>query len=267
MADVVPALLDRIEKEFDRRFAKSKEAGRLLSAMADGRATQPMIHDYSLVAGRVLRDSLETVLTADTLPDGVLYYNIADRTVKPMLRQNHNMILAYADDVQKTIYAKHGTGVGVLNPAFNENRAAGLIDKMGGLPIGDALTWFDEPLINFCENVVDDWTHENAAALYSAGYSPKIIRTLGASERRTSGGKYPQIYFIPCDWCAALAGEYDYNSVKNTGNDVYRRHVGCRCDITYVEGERVDNVVTHTPVSDPAEIARRLNYNTEIFRR
>ena len=201
------------------------------------------------------------------MPESTLYYNIADRTVKPMLRKNHDGILAYADDVQKTIYARNGTGVGIVNPAFNENRAAGLIEKMGGLPIEDALTWFDEPLINFCENVVDDWTQENAAALYSAGFTPKIIRSLGASERRESRGKYPQIYFIPCDWCEGLAGEYDYNSVKNTGNDVFRRHTGCRCDITYVEGERVENVVTHAPVSDPAEIAKRLNYNTEIFRR
>lgn len=267
MADVAPALLDRIEKDFEKRFKKSKEAGRLLTAMADGRANQRMIHDYSLVAGKCLRDSLRTVLTADALPDGTLYYNIADRTVRPMLRQNHDLIVAYADDVQKGIYAKNKTGVGVIKPDFNENRAAGLIEKMSGLPVEDALPWFNEPLINFCENVVDDWTRDNAGALYSAGFNPKIIRTLGASERRETGGKYPQIYYIPCDWCVGLAGEYDYDDVSNTGNDVFRRHTGCRCDITYIEGERVDNVITHAPVTDPADIARRLNYNTEIFRR
>ena len=45
-----------------------------------------------------------------------------------------------------------------------------------------------------------------------------------------------------CAWCDKLAGVYDYESVKDTGNNVFRRHRHCRCIVNYVpeKGKRQD---------------------------
>ena len=37
-----------------------------------------------------------------------------------------------------------------------------------------------------------------------------------------------------CDWCEEVAGTYDYFEVKDKGNDVWRRHLGCQCDIEFI---------------------------------
>ena len=59
-----------------------------------------------------------------------------------------------------------------------------------------------------------DFVRENADFHYESGLSPKIVRTSEAGA---------------CKWCRALAGTYDYSSVRATGNDVWRRHRDCRC--------------------------------------
>ena len=50
------------------------------------------------------------------------------------------------------------------------------------------------------------------------GYKPVIVR-------RASFGC--------CKWCRGLAGVYNYDEVKDKGNDVFRRHANCRCQVIY----------------------------------
>ena len=45
-----------------------------------------------------------------------------------------------------------------------------------------------------------------------------------------------------CVWCAKLSGVYDYNEVRDTGNDVFRRHERCRCTVTYRDNGTVQDV-------------------------
>ena len=68
-----------------------------------------------------------------------------------------------------------------------------------------------------------------------SGLTPKIIRK---AERKC------------CDWCAQLAGEYDYPDIPD---DVYRRHERCQCTVEYDPGEgRRQNVHTRQ-WTDPDE--------------
>ena len=77
----------------------------------------------------------------------------------------------------------------------------------------------DEPVVNFTQSVVDDSIKKNAECQYQSGLSPKI--------RRISMGKC-------CKWCDRLVGTYDYATVRNTGNDVFRRHEHCRCTVEFI---------------------------------
>ena len=92
----------------------------------------------------------------------------------------------------------------------------------------DNVSWLlDAVVSNFCMSIVDDFVRENADFQYNAGMSPKIVRT--------TDGKC-------CKWCDKLAGTYDYEKVRNTGNDVFRRHRNCGCIVAYDPGDgRIQN--------------------------
>ena len=87
----------------------------------------------------------------------------------------------------------------------------------------------DEPVVNFTQSVVDDSIKKNAGCQYQSGLSPKI--------RRISMGKC-------CKWCGRLVGTYDYATVRNTGNDVFRRHKHCRCTVEFITNGKRQNVHT-----------------------
>lgn len=264
--DIAPALLEQIQKEYTRRVSADPIVKQLNKALASNRATQPQIRDYAVRLGENLNASFRSVLKESALPDGKLYYNIADRTITPMLRELHTDALEYADLVQTSLNAKAKLGIGVVDPDFNIDRAKGLVDAVSGRTASEAAVYLGEPVTNFAENVIDDWVHKNADALYNAGFTPKIIRQTAPAETRTTYSKPPREYEIPCEWCMGLEGEYEYSSVSNTGNDVFRRHVGCRCEIVYISPMRAERVNDHTPLKDVNEIAKRINHNTGITR-
>ncbi len=92
----------------------------------------------------------------------------------------------------------------------------------------DAMWLLDAPVKTFSQSIVDDTIRTNAEFQSKAGLRPRIIR-------RDSGGC--------CDWCAKLAGTYDYPGVPR---EVYRRHANCNCTVEYDpgSGKRVQDVWT-----------------------
>ncbi len=55
-ADVVPELLEPIERGFNRRYKNNQTIGKLVSKMGAKRAKQADIHRYALETGKCLRD-------------------------------------------------------------------------------------------------------------------------------------------------------------------------------------------------------------------
>lgn len=262
--DVAPELLEQIERAFNRRYQNNKRIDSLLLKMSSGAATQAHIHDYALETGKCLRDALKSVLGPSGLPDGTLYYNIANRTIKPALERNHVRIVDYAAEVQEALYGADGIGLGAVRPDFATDRADGLIDKVSGLTAEEAAPWLDEPLLNFCEKVADDFIFTNARAMYSAGFDVSVSRRTASHALIKPKGKTG--YEIPCKWCEGLQGDYDYYEVYGKGDDVWRRHTGCRCLITFHQDSRAVNVNRQVELTTPEELIERLKYNTEIYR-
>lgn len=264
--DIAPELLEQIEREFNKRYRYSKRIESLLLKMSSGAANQTHIHDYALETGKCLRDSLKSVLGPGALPDDTLYYNIANRTIKPALERNHVRIVDYATEVQETLYGEDGIGLGAVRPDFATDRADGLVDKVGGLTAEEAAPWFDEPLINFCEKVADDFIFSNARAAYSAGFEVTVSRRTSYHAKIVPKGR-KKGYDIPCKWCDDREGDFNYYDVYDKGNTIWQRHRGCRCLITFHQDSRAVDVNHQTDIATPDELIERLKYNTEIFRR
>lgn len=81
--DIAPALLGRIRADFLR----------LLRNTAPSAATYPAALDYADLVGGALAEAFRLHLSADTLPDGRMYWNIADRVLRPLLEEDHALVL------------------------------------------------------------------------------------------------------------------------------------------------------------------------------
>lgn len=246
MNDIVPELLAAIQASFADKVAADRELKKIKKKIEAEAAEMTDGHAYAERLGEILSDVLLDEITPEALPDGTLYYNIADRAIRPMIEQNHDMINLTAADIQRIIDAAQNIGLAPVQPEIDKGRVDGLIDKMSGAE--DYRKWLGEPIVNIAEHSFDEYVRKNADFRHKAGFEPKIVRTLGTSEVRRSKKR---IYQIPCAWCRNLAGIYNYYDVYNTGNDVFRRHEGCRCVVTYQNGSFRQNVHTRDTWENP----------------
>ena len=133
---------------------------------------------------------------------------------------DHAQVSAACKQVQESMNKQAGLGIKYKEPQFNMDKALGLADEVRGITDeGELSQALVERIKNFSESVVDDSIHDNASVIANAGVKAYIVRTAEAK---------------CCDWCEEVAGTYDYFEVKDKGNDVWRRHLGCQCDIEFI---------------------------------
>lgn len=223
--DIVPDLLERIRTDFQKLFEKNKKIIDLYAKVRDGTGTYAEANEFSIEVGEMLAKILGMDLASDILPDGRMYYNIADRIIGPMMKNNYDLITDVTSQVQKSLNDKAGIGIKPIKPELNQDRIDGIVNRVSETTLFDDIAWIlDEPIKVFSQSVVDDAIKANAEFQYEAGLSPKI-------ERKTTGKC--------CEWCRNLAKTYMYPDVPK---DVYRRHDYCRCTVDYIAGKKRHNV-------------------------
>jgi hypothetical protein len=229
--DIVPELLELIEKEFDEKTYNSEALKKAIQALNDKKATYKDAHEFAIEVGEILSEVLNKNITAEILPDGRMYFNIANRILNPTMAKNHELISSYAADVQTTLNRNAGLKIKGQKAELNQDRIDGIIERISSEDNFDDIKWIlDEPIVNFSLSIVDDMVRTNAEFQAKAGLGPKVIRKPDSK---------------PCDWCKGLVGEYDYNEVSDQGNDVFRRHDYCRCTVTF-EPRRGNSVIVHS---------------------
>ena len=220
MNDIAPELLEKVKETFEQEIAGIRED------IKNGVKSYQEAYECAAKAGESLARSFGVNITAEILPDGMMYYNIADRVVRPMLKEEHQ--LASQAAVQAQTVANKAAGIGIKAQAapFDEDRAQGIIDRVSSEPF-DSVKWLlGEPVKTFAKNTVDQTIQKNVEFQGKSGLHPKIVR-------RASAGA--------CEWCQAVAGTYEY---PNVPGDVYRRHANCDCTVEYVEGGKYQDVWT-----------------------
>ena len=214
--DIVPELNEAIQSTFQTRMVSDKRIMRINRRIRDGTATLVDAHRYSQYTGENLSKALLQNLRADTLPGGTLYYNIANRTVTPALRNNYNLVNEISKQVQAIADKVTEIGITAVAADFPEERIKGLIDKMTSYDnLEESLAWLKEPIVNNTEAFFDDYVQSNAAFRRDVGLETVITRTAEPN---------------CCEWCANLEGEWYYGEEPK---EIYQRHEFCRCDVTY----------------------------------
>lgn len=225
MIDIVPELLEKIESEFETLLEQNGVIQEILESIRAGTATYREANVFASEVGAVLSIALSKYITVDSMPDGRMYFNIAERVLGQTLGKSHAIVADVASDVQNILNVNAGIGIKPIKPKVNEDRLTGLIDKISNEPNFEQVSWLlGEPVVNFNQAIVEDSIRENAEFHYSAGLTSKIIRTA------ESGA---------CKWCRAVEGTYAYPDVPE---DVYRRHDRCRCIVEF-ESKKVKSTV------------------------
>ena len=231
MADIAPELLKKIQDDFRKKIDSSKTIRKLYEKVKRGSATYKEANEFAIEVGEILAGSFKSNISSASLPDGRMYFNIANRIIRETLQNNYELISDISMKVQEALNKTAGIVIKPIKPKLNEDKVKGIVDIVSGKENYDDIAYMlGDPIVNFSHSVVNDTVRENADFQYQAGLSPKI--------RRTSTGKC-------CEWCDKLAGVYDYEDVSNSGNDVFRRHERCRCLVEYEPGNgKKQNVYT-----------------------
>lgn len=233
--DIVPGLIEDIRREFEKHLMADPKVRNITRKIENGTASLVDIHEYSVSLGEWLSYSMRQFMTPETMPDGKIYWNIANRIIKPFLRTNYDSINATAAQIQEIVNAAEGINISAVAADFPEGRAEGLINQIVNDSV-NPFVWLGEPIVNITESFSDDYMKANAEFRYKAGLEEKIIRVSGGGAVRTSKGRK---YEIPCEWCSSLAGTYDY---PGTPKEVFQRHEYCRCAVTYSTAKKRQDV-------------------------
>lgn len=225
-------VLARILDEMAGGMENSRKAQRIAEKVSQGKATYADALDYAQESGRVMNRSLRGHLP-EVLTDGRLFRADADQVVRKPMETSGQQVAKVAAEIQQRLNEEAGIGIRAIEPEINEDQITGIITDICNADSYDAgKDRLFTQIENFLEGTVDDCVQENADFHYQAGLSPRIVRqTVGKC----------------CEWCSKLAGTYDYEDVKDKGNDVFRRHKNCHCIVSYNPGngsKRRQNVHT-----------------------
>lgn len=225
MDDIVPGLLESIQTQFDERTYASQKLKSALQALESKTATYRDANEFAIEIGDILSEVLSSNITVDILPGGKMHFNIADRLLNATLKKNHDLISAFTIRVQNLLNQKAGLRLKGQTAELNQDRIDGMVNRISSEDDFENIKWIlDEPIVNFCQSIVDDSIQKNAEFQTKAGLAPKLIRSVSGHA---------------CDWCKNLAGTYEFISAPT---DIYRRHDRCRCIVEYKpsDGRRQD---------------------------
>ena len=226
--DVLPDILQEVQDRFERDFGKSEIVRNAFETLKAKKATYKTANEFAIEVGEILSKALGASLIADKLPDGKMYYNIAQRLLTDVLGRNYEIISGYTRAVQKKLNTDAKISLKVQVPELNQDRIAGIVNRLASEEKFEDVSWlFGEPIVNFSQSIIDDSIQKNAEFHYKSGLQPEIVR---------------KSYFHCCDWCQEVQGSYKYPRVPR---DVYRRHQRCRCTVDYdPKSGKVQNVWT-----------------------
>lgn len=250
--DIVPSLLKKIKSEFEGARLDSEVLKDLLSKLHHSKASYLDANQYAIEIGEILSKALGASLTNETLPDGKMYYNIAQRVLTDVLGRNHELVSDYAEQVQKNLNSEAKIGLAAQVPELNQDRIDGLVNRLASEESFDDVKWLlDDPIVNFSQSIVDDSIRKNVEFQHKSGLQPEIVRKSA---------------YHCCEWCQEVQGTYKYPRVPK---DIYRRHQRCKCTVDYdPKSGKVQNVWSKawskSDKSDKIETRKSIGIQSEI---
>lgn len=218
--DIVPELLEKLVNDYRNRLKYDSELNEIRKRIEKGTAQSIDSERFSVRAGELLKESFSKIVKPEVLPNGQMYYNIANRIIPPNLKENFEQTSKAAVDVIKVQNQRRGGDLARVIPAepdLNQDRIDGLVNlACSKESYAEVEARVLESFVNFSQSVHADTISENAKQSSKMGFKPEI--------KRNADSKC-------CEWCSSKAGTYNYRS--DMDRDVFRRHENCRCTVEY----------------------------------
>lgn len=218
--------LQDVRRLFNNRFYSDPVIRGLYRRVADGGASYAEVQTFAQRTSAICSEVL-----AGYIPEGMESEAVrawAQELVTPSVTQMHGLIDDVAQQVQTHINKAARIGIRAQSVPVEAERIEGIASALEAAEdAAQAESLLRRTSENYARHIGDEAVRHNAAFQSKAGLRPQI--------RRTASAKC-------CPWCAFLAGEYDYADVGSPGEDVWRRHLDCRCTITFIDGSRVETV-------------------------
>lgn len=220
-SDIGQDILKSVRADFAKTLDdQNSKLGKLFKKIQDGSATMSDISTFSVLIGQTVSSAVEKRITPDVLPDGTLYFNIAQTVLQGVLKDSYELINLAAQSVQERLDSEYGLHIKPVKPDFPEERIRDIAGAASTASMNKNEEKEERRLTSPVENVVQsfysDYVRENADLRSKAGLNAYIIR-------RTNGRC--------CPWCSDLAGRYRY---EDAPSDVYARHDNCTCTVDFV---------------------------------
>ena len=218
---MIADLRARILARFAAEFARSPDIRKTFRLLENRAADYADAQRYAIAIGDIVKDCLR----AEDYT-GVNLYELAD-LIGNIAGQNDELVDMVCDTIQGQMNESVNIGIKPITPGAQESRIAGIKQLVqeadGNNAIYNAVT---EGVVNTAQARVDQWVKTNAEFQAKSG--------LGATIVRVWSGSYPSHDTRHTDYCRQLAGVYQYrNGVVDSPNNVFARHEGCRCTVSY----------------------------------
>lgn len=234
MKDIAPELYERLKNAFDEKYGADKAVDEIDKIISAGKGTYRDADDYAVKVGQILAETFTENLKAEELPDGKLYYNIASRTVEPMLKNNHALVNKRCMDVQKLINESEGLGLRPVAADINDEYIKDLIDKVTDTDDFDRiLKYLGEAAVSYSQGIVDSSVRNNAGFQSESGLSARVYRYFRPG--LTNQKAHHERKYWACPYCKEreCPNGIPYEEVEATGAWIWQRHPGCNCVIEY----------------------------------
>lgn len=109
--DVAPALLKKIQTDLRRGVQRSEKIRRVDALIKQNKATYRDAYSVASEVGAILMQSFAKHLSSAVLPDGKMYYNIANRVLRIPLEEADEIIFTYTAKIQQQINERAGFGI------------------------------------------------------------------------------------------------------------------------------------------------------------
>lgn len=244
--DIGADLLTKVRREFAAIVSKKSNDDyirSILQKVDNGTASLEDVSKFTRGVGSRLADIIKSNVTQEALPDGKMYYNIANTVLGNTLHDNYELVNGVAAQVQKNLDETAGIKIKPQKADYPADRVHKIVNSVcdDTVDFGTIQRRMTVPVQNVTESFYGDYVKANANFRHKAGLECHIIRN-------DHGGC--------CEWCAKLTGKYSYPD--DVPKDVYRRHDNCTCDVTYTSEKGYQNLWSKKSWTPSAEEKERM---------